>query len=99
MPQAIAKIGDTVVAESDNTVFVEGNHYFPPSDVTMELLTQTDHHTTCHWKGEADYFTITVDGEKYENAGWTYRSPITDQAKGLKDMIAFYNTIVTVETK
>lgn len=99
MPKAIARVGDTVIADSDNTVFVEGNQYFPAGDVDMDLLSETGHHTTCHWKGEASYYTVKVGDEVFENAGWTYHQPKTDQAKPLKDMIAFYNNIITVTAK
>lgn len=97
MPSAIAKVGDTVIAESSNTVFVEGNHYFPADDVKMEYLSDTDLHTVCHWKGEASYYTIKVNDEEFENAGWTYHDPKTKQAEPLKDMVAFYGNVVSVE--
>ena len=54
---------DTVIAESDETIVVEGNHYFPPSAVKKELLADNSSHTTCPWKGVASYYDIVVDGE------------------------------------
>lgn len=99
MPHAVARIGDTVIADSDETMFVEGNHYFPASDVNFDMLSKTDHHTVCHWKGDASYYTVKINGQEYENAAWTYHEPKTKQAEPLKDMIAFYSNIVTVEEK
>lgn len=99
MPSAIAKIGDTVIADSENTMVVEGNHYFPEADIDMDLLSKTDLVTACHWKGDANYYNIEVDGKQYENASWTYHAPKTKQAEPLKDMIAFYGTMVDVKAK
>ncbi|MGF1505822.1 MAG: DUF427 domain-containing protein [Chloroflexi bacterium] len=78
-----------VLAESDETEMVEGNHYFPPDAVKMEYFTPTDHHTTCPWKGVASYYTIEVDGETIENGAWTYPEP-KDAAQQIKDHVAFY---------
>lgn len=64
-----------ILAESDETVVIEGNHYFPPSSVNKEFFEPNDHHTTCPWKGEASYYHITVDGKKNENAAWYYPTP------------------------
>ncbi len=91
-------IDDTVIADSDETKMVEGNHYFPAGSVKKEFLTKTDLHTVCHWKGNADYFDIEVDGKKLENAAWTYPDPTTDQAKPIKDYFAFYPNKVAIVT-
>jgi uncharacterized protein (DUF427 family) len=99
MPSAIAKIDDTVIADSDNTLKVEGNHYFPKDSVNFDLLKKTDMKTVCHWKGDANYFSITVDGAEYDNAAWTYRDPTTERAQPIKDYVAFYNNVVTVTDK
>lgn len=99
MPSAVAKIGDTVVADSDETLKVEGNHYFPKDSVNFDLLSETDHKTVCHWKGDANYYTISANGEEFENAAWTYHDPLTERAKPLKDYVAFYSNIVDVEDK
>ena len=57
-----AQINGTVIAESDETIVVEGNHYFPPSSLVLEHFTETDHATSCFWKGKASYYTVNVDG-------------------------------------
>ncbi|MEE8601806.1 DUF427 domain-containing protein [Euzebya tangerina] len=93
---ATATLGGTVIAQSDDTKIVEGNHYFPPDSVSGELFTTTDHHTHCPWKGDASYYTIEVDGVKHENAAWFYPDPKADAAH-IKDHVAFY-PVVSVTT-
>lgn len=90
MPKAI--FNGTVIAESDSTEMVEGNHYFPPSAVKWEFFSETDHATTCPWKGQASYYTIDVDGESKANAAWTYKQP-KDAAANIKDHVAFYGSV------
>ncbi len=85
----------TTIAESDDTVVVEGNHYFPAESVRSELLTDSDTHTFCPWKGTASYKTIEVDGERNKDAAWYYPEP-KDAAKEILDRIAFWHG-VTVE--
>jgi len=82
----------TLLAESDNTVVVEGNHYFPKEAVHDELLASSDHHTTCPWKGEASYFDVVVGGQTNANAAWTYPAP-NDAAAEIKDHVAFWNGV------
>ncbi len=84
----------TVIAESDATVVVEGNHYFPPHSVNTEYLTPTEHTTVCPWKGVSSYYDITVDGQTAANAAWYYPSP-KEKAAEIKDHVAFY-PVVTV---
>lgn len=79
----------TVLAESDETKVVEGNHYFPPESVNRELLTPTRTHTLCPWKGIASYYTVSVDGQDYPDAAWTYRRPFP-LARKIKTHVAFY---------
>lgn len=86
---------DTVIAESDETVVVEGNHYFPPESLHKEHFLPSDHRTTCPWKGEAHYYDVEVDGTREENAAWYYPDP-SDAASEIKDHVAFYTTKVTV---
>ncbi len=81
-----------VLAESDDTIVVEGSHYFPPDSVRWDHFTETDLHTTCPWKGEASYYTLKVDGEEAKNAAWTYHEP-KEKAKHIKDYVAFYGYI------
>lgn len=81
-----------VLAESDDTVVVEGNHYFPRESLSADLFTETDHHTTCPWKGVASYATVTVDGEENANAAWFYPDP-KDAAAEIKDRFAFWKGV------
>ena len=64
-----------VLAESDETRIVEGNHYFPPESLHREYFLDSDTHTTCSWKGEASYKTVCVDGARNADAAWYYPSP------------------------
>ncbi len=84
-----------VLAESDDTVVVENNHYFPPASVHTEYFADSDTHSTCAWKGEASYKTIEVDGEQNVDAAWFYPEP-KDAAAEIKDYFAFWKG-VTVE--
>ncbi len=77
-----------VIAESNDTVIVEGNHYFPADAVKKELLKPSDTHTTCPWKGLASYYSLTVDGKTNEDSAWFYPEP-KEAAKEIKDYIAF----------
>lgn len=92
---AKATFNGTVVAESDATVVVEGNHYFPPDSVKQDMLSATDHSTLCWWKGEAAYYDLTVDGETAPNAVWYYPEPL-EAATEIKDHVAFYQPPVEV---
>lgn len=87
----------TVIAESDHTEIVEGNHYFPPESVHDAYLTKTDHTTICPWKGKASYYTIEVDGEKNEHAAWYYPSP-KEAASQIKDHVAFWKGVTVEES-
>jgi uncharacterized protein (DUF427 family) len=85
-----------IIAESDATEVVEGNHYFPLGDVHQQYLKESDHHTTCPWKGEASYYHLEVDGEVNENAAWTYPDP-KDAARQIKDHVAFWKGVEVVQ--
>lgn len=82
----------TVIAESDETVVVEGNHYFPPQSVKSEFLVPTDHSTICPWKGTSSYYNVTVGGETAPNAAWYYPAP-KEKAAEIKDHVAFYPAV------
>ena len=69
-----------ILAESDETVVVEGNHYFPPDSLKKEHFAPSSHHTTCGWKGEASYYHVEAAGKTNENAAWVYPTP-KDAAK------------------
>ncbi len=81
-----------VVAESDDTIVVEGNHYFPTSSLAMEYFTPSDTHTRCPWKGVASYYDLTVDGVAYPDAAWTYENPLII-ARKVRDRVAFYGGV------
>ena len=93
---ARALVDGVVIAETDKFEFVEGNIYFPPDTVKMEYFSTTDLHTTCHWKGEASYYTINVNGKTLENAAWYYPEP-KSAAKNITNHVAFYANRVTIE--
>jgi uncharacterized protein (DUF427 family) len=90
-----ATVNDTVIAESDDTVVVEGNHYFPPESLNEDHLEPSDHRTTCPWKGEAHYYDVVVGDTREENAAWYYPDP-SDAASQIKDHVAFYTSKVDV---
>lgn len=90
MPKAVWN--DTVIADSDETVVVEGNHYFPRDDVDETCLRTSEHHTRCGWKGRASYYHVVVGGEVNENAAWYYPDP-EDAAREIEDRIAFWHGI------
>lgn len=87
-----ATFNGTVLAESDETVIVEGNHYFPPSSIQWDHFTRTDRSTDCAWKGEANYYTVTVGDQSADNAAWVYETP-KEAAAEIKDYIAFYPAV------
>jgi uncharacterized protein (DUF427 family) len=85
-----------VIAESDRTVVVEGNHYFPKEAVKAEFLRDSPTHTTCPWKGVASYYSIQVDGETNRDAAWYY--PQTkDAAKHVEGYVAFWKGVKVSE--
>lgn len=85
-----------VLAESSETVEVEGNQYFPPETVNKEYLEESDHRSTCPWKGEAHYFHVVVDGEKNENAAWSYPQP-KGKAVHITGHVAFWKGVKVEE--
>ena len=87
-----AVFNDTVIAESDDTIVVEGNHYFPASALKSEYVEATDTHTLCGWKGLASYFTVRVEGVASKDAAWYYPKP-TPLARTVKDRVAFWHGV------
>ncbi|WP_353649974.1 DUF427 domain-containing protein [Nakamurella sp. A5-74] len=81
-----------VIARSKDTVVVEGNHYFPLSDVDEQYLTATRSKSLCPWKGVASYYTVQVDGSASRNAAWTYRHP-SPLARRIKNRVAFWGDV------
>jgi uncharacterized protein (DUF427 family) len=87
---------NTVIAQSDDTVVVEGNHYFPVESATQEHLKPSSTHTTCPWKGEASYYTVEADGKSNPDAAWYYPQPKAG-AEQVKDRIAFWKGVQITE--
>ena len=85
----------TVIAQSDDTVVVEGNHYFPADAVDQSLLRPSTTHTVCPWKGTASYWSLEVDSATNVDAAWYYPEP-KDAAAQIRDRVAFWKG-VTVE--
>lgn len=81
-----------VLAESDKTIVIEGNHYFPPQSINKEFFKGSETHTTCPWKGLASYNTLDVNGETNENAAWYYPE-VSELAKGIKGYYAFWKGV------
>lgn len=82
-----------VLAESDETVIVEGNHYFPSASINKEHFRQSDKHTTCPWKGEASYYDVVVGDDVNDGAAWYYPEP-KSAAQRIKDHVAFWRGVV-----
>jgi uncharacterized protein (DUF427 family) len=83
---------DVVLADSDDTVVVEGNHYFPVESLDRERFRPSDHHTVCPWKGEASYFDVVVDGEVNAAAAWHYPAP-KPAAQEIAGRVAFWRGV------
>ncbi|MEP7186945.1 MAG: DUF427 domain-containing protein [Rhodanobacter sp.] len=83
---------DTVLADSDDTVVVEGNHYFPADALRREHFRPTDHLSVCPWKGTASYYDVIVGDEVNANAAWYYPTP-KDAASEIKDRVAFWRGV------
>ena len=81
-----------MLAESDDTVVVEGNHYFPAGSLQREHFRDSDHHTSCPWKGMARYMDVVVGDEANANAAWYYAAPST-AAMQIKDRVAFWRGV------
>jgi len=81
-----------IIAESDKTIEIEGNQYFPPDSIKKEYFLPSDMHSICPWKGEASYYHVKVGEEVNENAAWYYPEP-KDAAKEIKDYIAFWKGV------
>ena len=83
---------NAVLAESDNTVVVEGNHYFPPDSIHSQYFRPSDTHTICPWKGEASYYDVVVDGEVNKDAAWYYPE-VKEAAANIKGRVAFWRGV------
>jgi uncharacterized protein (DUF427 family) len=80
------------LAESDDTVIVEGNHYFPADSINPEFFVDSDKSTWCPWKGTARYYTVQVDDERNPDAAWYYPDP-KDAAREIRDRVAFWRGV------
>lgn len=89
---ATATWNGTVIARSDDTVIVEGNHYFPIESVNRELLADSDHTSYCPWKGTSSYYDVIVDGERNPAAAWYYPEP-KQAAAEILDRVAFWHGV------
>ncbi|KAH9944039.1 DUF427-domain-containing protein [Epithele typhae] len=90
-------LNGTVLAESDKTIFVEGNHYFPPESVNSEAFTSSNTHTTCGWKGVASYYNASSAGKtEVSDVAWYYPEP-KKEAENIKNYVAFYKNKVSFE--
>ncbi len=83
---------NVTLADSDETIVVEGNHYFPPDSISREYFQESDTHSTCPWKGEASYYHIVVNGEINKDAAWHYPNP-KEAAEEIKDYVAFWKGV------
>ena len=86
----------TVVAESDDTVIVEGNHYFPEDSMKKEYFKESTTNTLCPWKGTASYYTLQVNGDQNPDAAWYYHDP-SELAKQIKNRVAFWKGVQIVK--
>ena len=83
---------ETIIAESDETLVIEGNHYFPAESIKKEYFTPSDMHSYCPWKGEASYYTVEANGSENEDSAWYY--PETKEAaKPIEGYVAFWKGI------
>lgn len=87
---------DTVLAESSETIVVEGNHYFPPDSVNKALFRESDYRTSCPWKGQASYYDIMVGDTVNKDAAWYYPNP-KDAAKEIAHHFAFWRGVEVVK--
>jgi uncharacterized protein (DUF427 family) len=89
---ATATWNGQVIAQSDETEMVEGNHYFPPETINREFFRDSAESSVCPWKGTASYFDVVVDGEVNPGAAWYYPSP-SRAAANIKDHVAFWRGV------
>ena len=89
---ATATWNGKVIAESTNTVIVEGNHYFPPEDVRSEYFKDSSNTSICPWKGTASYYSVVVDGAENPDAAWYYPEP-KPAAEQIRGRVAFWHGV------
>ena len=86
---------NTTIAESDDTVVVEGNHYFPRASIKSVNFKESTTTSDCHWKGIASYYHVEVDGQTNEDAAWYYAEP-KEKAANIKDHVAFWKGVEVI---
>lgn len=97
MSKAVKAIwNNRVIAESEATELVEGNHYFPMGSVRQEFLRPSTTHSVCPWKGEASYYSLEVDGESNQDAAWTYPEP-KEAAANIRGHVAFWRGVTVTD--
>ncbi|NQX90643.1 MAG: DUF427 domain-containing protein [Flavobacteriales bacterium] len=84
------------IAESNDTVIIEGNHYFPAEAINKEYFKSSETHTVCPWKGTASYYTLEVNGKSNEDAAWYYPE-VRELAKNIKGKVAFWKGVEVTE--
>lgn len=87
-----ASWNNTVIAQSDDTVLVEGNHYFPESSLKKEFIIFSNHKSSCAWKGQASYYTLIVNGDTNPDAVWYYPDP-KPEAEMVRGRVAFWKGV------
>jgi len=87
---------DQIIAESDDTLVIEGNHYFPLTSLNKDYLIQSETTSNCPWKGIANYYSLKIDGKTNVDAVWYYPTPSV-MAKGIKDRVAFWKGVEVVK--
>lgn len=85
-----------VIAESQETRVIEGNHYFPPNSINQKYFKDSETHTNCPWKGQASYYTVNVDGKANKDAAWYYPNA-SALAKNIENYVAFWKGVEVVE--
>jgi uncharacterized protein (DUF427 family) len=83
---------DQLLAESDETIVIEGNHYFPPGAIKSEFFGKSETQSRCPWKGTANYYSLNVAGQENKDAAWYYPE-VSTQAKGIKGYVAFWKGV------
>lgn len=87
---------NTILAESNETVIIEGNHYFPADSINKEYFKDSETHSVCHWKGTASYYSLEVDGKENTDAAWYYPEA-SELAKGIEGKVAFWRGVQVVD--
>lgn len=87
---------NTVIAESDDTIVVENNHYFPADALHEQYFTESQHQTVCGWKGTAHYYSLDVDGKVNQDAAWYYPDP-KPSAHNIQHYVAFWKGVEVSE--